>query len=259
MTEGAHAWDVAAARASQGSSFRVAMTLLPHARRTSMLALYAFCRAADDIVDGGYAETYARASLAALHEDLRAVYDGSPKFGVTRALVEPVRRHALPYDLFEEILAGMEMDLAGRMLRPSLETLEHYCYRVAGCVGLLVIGILGFRSPHVPACAVRQGHALQLTNILRDIGEDALRGRIYLPREALYASGINDCPPELLLAHPGLAQARALIVELAQAHYDAAAHMPKEWSLMCAHLMRHAYLRKFTTLRRSIPAVAVPA
>lgn len=163
----------------QGSrSFHAATRMLPRAVRRDILPIYAFCRVADDAVDG------VRGSLATvevLRRRLDAIYAGAPHADpVDRALARVVRRHVLPRSVFDALLEGFEWEFAGRELETEADV-RAYAARVAGSVGVLVSFVMGRRDPVTLSRACDLGIAMQLTNIARDVGEDARRGRIYLP------------------------------------------------------------------------------
>ena len=164
------------------SNLALAFMLLPKARRDAMSALYAFCREVDDVADDeSIPATERRHRLAGWRDDVRrACGKESPQFPVNRELQPVIHRHHLPFDLFDELLRGVEMDLDIKRYE-KYEQLERYCYRVASVVGLLSIEIFGYQNPACRDYAVHLGKALQLTNILRDVRADAGRGRIYLP------------------------------------------------------------------------------
>lgn len=166
-----------------GSSFLAAFRLLPAEQRAALDAVYAFCRFLDDVADDG-TRPDPSVLLAHWRAELEAAFAGTPRHPIGIALADAVRRFALPREPFEELIAGVEMDLVRRRYATFGE-LERYCYRVASTVGLVCIGIFGCRTPDAEAYAVDLGIAFQLTNILRDVGEDARRGRIYLPLEDL--------------------------------------------------------------------------
>jgi phytoene synthase len=172
-----------------------AFRLLPADRRRALSAVYAFCRAADDIADDGPREP-ARL-LAAWRDELDRVYAGRPHHPIGIALADTVTRFAIPREHFEAVIGGVEMDLTRDRYERWEGDLAEYCYRVAGAVGLVCIDVFGYADASARAYAVNLGLALQLTNILRDVGEDARRGRIYLPREDLRRFG---CPEEDVLA-----------------------------------------------------------
>jgi phytoene synthase len=170
-------------------TFFAASRLLPHRVRASSIALYAFCRVADDLVDdGGMALDEA---LATLSHRLDRIYDGLPLNHVEdRALAVVVQRHQLPRALLDALLDGFAWDAQGRRY-DTLEDLHDYGARVAGSVGAMMCWIMGVRSPHALARACELGVAMQLTNIARDVGEDARNGRLYLPRQWMEQAGIE--------------------------------------------------------------------
>jgi 15-cis-phytoene synthase len=168
------------------SNLALAFVLLPTAKRAGMSALYAFCREVDDIADDdSLPVAERRAGLAAWRRDLDHAYSvGTPDLPVMRELKPVIAAYRLPRSLFEELLAGVEMDLDVQRYA-NYAALDQYCYRVASVVGLLSIEIFGYRDPACRDYAIALGKALQLTNILRDVHADARRGRIYLPLEEL--------------------------------------------------------------------------
>jgi presqualene diphosphate synthase len=175
-----------------GTSFYWAMRLLPSDRRHGMYAVYAFCREVDDIADElDTPPEEKKRALAVWHDELDALYAGRPQHLVARALSEPVARYALRRQDFHAVIDGMEMDAAADIRAPDLATLDLYCGRVAGAVGHLSVHVFGDSGADAHAVADALGRALQLTNILRDIDEDAQRGRLYLPREILERHGIR--------------------------------------------------------------------
>jgi len=179
-----------------GSNFYYSFLFLPRARREAMDTVYAFCREVDSAVDDAPAGSDPRGTLQQWRRELAAAYDGSPTFPVTISLAEHARRLEIPRDFFEELLAGVEMDLTTTRYA-TFEELYRYCYRVASVVGLICLKIFGTTSPLAQDYAVNLGVAFQLTNILRDLGADAGRGRIYLPQEDFARFGYRE---EALLA-----------------------------------------------------------
>ena len=175
------------------SNLALAFVLLPPRKRAAMSALYAFCREVDDVADEDSVPlAKRREQLGEWREDIRkACEGGAPEFQVNRELQPFIIEHKLPFHLFAELVKGVEMDLdQDRYADPS--ALEGYCYRVASVVGLLSIEIFGYTDPRCREYADALGKALQLTNILRDIGEDAARGRIYVPRSELSRFGVTE-------------------------------------------------------------------
>jgi phytoene synthase len=176
------------------SNFYYAFRLLPSMRREALYAVYAFCRFVDDIADDAGKREPA-ALLARWREEVARVYDGTPEHPISRALADSVQRLPLRREHFLDLIRGVEMDLSRRRYE-TFEELYEYCYLVASTVGLLCIEIFGYQNPSARDYAVDLGVAFQLTNILRDVMEDAQRGRIYLPLEDLRQL---DCTEQDLL------------------------------------------------------------
>jgi phytoene synthase len=176
--------------AKSGSSFYYSFRLLPPERRRAITALYAFCREVDDVVDEVHDPGVARAKLAWWRTEVAAVYEGAPQHPVAQALVPVVRAYRLPREHFDAVIDGMAMDLAQQRYADFAD-LERYCHRVAGVVGLMSAEIFGYQAPSTARFARDLGIAFQLTNIVRDVGEDARRGRIYLPQEDLARHGVS--------------------------------------------------------------------
>jgi len=176
--------------AHSGSSFYYSFLFLPEARRRAITALYAFCREVDDVVDECSDADVARTKLAWWRTEITSAYRGQPRHPVTRALSEVAGRYKLQEQHLQEIIDGMEMDLQYNRY-PDFETLKVYCYRVASVVGLLSAEIFGYQDPRTLQYAADLGMAFQLTNIIRDVGEDARRGRIYLPLDELQQHGVS--------------------------------------------------------------------
>jgi phytoene synthase len=199
-----------------GSSFYWGMRLLPPEKRSAVYAVYAWCRLCDDAVDESQgAEARARLDAA---QDLLAVAFGEhwrhAEHPVAKALGDAVRRFRLPAEPFWELVDGMRMDLVPAVYE-TFADVRSYCEKVAGTVGRLLVEIFGYRDPAAGALAVDMGIALQLTNILRDLREDLARGRLYLPRQDLKATGL--APEELGSLNPGPAFDRLMALELARA------------------------------------------
>lgn len=210
---------VAAIVARSGSAFTLGMRLLPADRRRALHAVYAFCRIVDDIADGPAPAAEKLAGLAAWRAELDGVYAGRPRHPVAVALAEAAAAHHLDRQLFEEVLDGMEADARGRMVAPDLADLQRYCRQVAGAVGLLSTAIFGARDAASRDFALALGDALQITNILCDLEEDAGLGRLYLPREMLEAAGIRAREPAAVLADPALGRVTAAMADWAEARY----------------------------------------
>jgi phytoene synthase len=227
------------------SNLALAFVLLPPARRRAMAALYAFCREVDDVADDtALPPAERRRALAAWREDLRRALAGHPpRLPVLRELQPHLVTYQLPFELFDEILAGCEMDLEHTRY-PDWPELDLYCHRVAAAVGLLSIRIFGCRHPRSADYAEALGRAFQLTNILRDVHEDAARGRIYLPQTELARHGVTEAE---ILAGRYSARFRALaesVAARAREHYArAAALLPADdrRALIAAELMGAVY------------------
>lgn len=224
------------------SSFYYAFILLPPERRRALHAVYAFCRFVDDIADDEAIREPAQL-LRRWREELDRVYSGVPTRALSRALADSARRFSIPRNLFEEIIAGVEMDLT-RKRYATFEELRPYCYRVASALGLICIEIFSYRNPSAKIYAENLGLALQLTNILRDVREDAERGRIYLPLEDLARFGVSE--DEILrgVYSPNFVALMAFEAKRAQSLYAAArrALAPEDRStLLTAEAMRLIY------------------
>ncbi len=170
--------------AASGSSFYYSFLFLPPPRRRAITALYAYCREIDDVVDEGHDLQVAATKLAWWRQEVERLYAGSPQHPVTQALLPVIKDFNLPREQLLEIIDGMEMDLQQTRYL-DFKSLSLYCYRVASVVGLLAAEIFGFEDRRTQRYAHDLGTAFQLTNIIRDVGEDARRGRVYLPIDEL--------------------------------------------------------------------------
>jgi phytoene synthase len=175
--------------AASGSSFYYAFLFLPPERRRAITALYAFCREVDDVVDECADAQLARAKLAWWRGEVGNLFGGRPQHPVTRALAPALGPYGITAEGLNEVIAGMEMDLTYTRYA-DFAGLELYCHRVAGAVGVLAAGIFGYTNPRTLEYAKRLGTAFQLTNIIRDVGDDARRNRIYIPMDELRAFGV---------------------------------------------------------------------
>jgi phytoene synthase len=195
------------------SNLALAFILLPKLKRDAMSALYAFCREVDDVADEETVPTgKRRVQLSEWRADVkRACENQPPRFAVNRELQPVIKQFHLPFELFDELIKGCEMDLDTKRYE-NFEQLELYCHRVASVVGLLSIEIFGHQNPATRDYAVYLGKALQLTNILRDVKNDAARGRIYLPQTELEKFNVGE---NEILASKYTANYRALAVSVA--------------------------------------------
>ena len=236
------------------SNLALAFVLLPKAKRDAMAVLYAFCREVDDVADEDAVPTEIRRTrLEEWRQDLRlACTDGAPKFAVNRELQPVIRQYGLPFQLFDELIQGCEMDL-DTLVYEDFGQLELYCHRVASVVGLLSIEIFGYRNPACRDYALHLGKALQLTNILRDVRADAERGRIYLPQLELKRFGVT---PEEILHHQYSERYQALagsVAERARHFYKLARRtLPAEdrGNMVAAELMGSVYWQLLLKLER---------
>jgi squalene synthase HpnD len=245
------------------SNFYLAMRILPQEQREVMYGLYAFCRAVDDIADdrvGSRAER--RAELDRWREDVAALYVGRAPARLAH-LADPVCRFALEQADFLAIIDGMQMDVDEDIRAPDLAKLDLYCDRVASAVGRLSARIFGVPRDLGPQLAHHLGRALQLTNILRDVDEDAEIGRLYLPREKLIAAGITATDPHIVLASPALESVCEFVVSEAERHFAAAnaiiAKAPRATTI-APRLMRDVYkliLQKLNARGWSAPRARV--
>jgi phytoene synthase len=237
-----------------GTSFYWAMRLLPGDRRNGMYAIYAFCREVDDIADGERPVEHKIAALNAWREEIDAVYAGHPRYLVARALSEPVSSYHLRRDDFVAVIDGMEMDAREAIRAPDLVMLDLYCARVASAVGHLSVHIFGDPSDAAHAVAESLGRALQLTNILRDLDEDAGRGRLYLPREVLDRHGIRGTYPKAVLRHPALSAVCREVAAIAEEHFQSSVRAMESCSrraMRPAAVMAAIYHATLSALLRS--------
>lgn len=219
-----------------------------------MTALYALCREVDDVADDeAVAEGERRRQLAAWRADLRLASEGgAPEFAVNRELQPAIEQYRLPFDLFDELIQGVEMDLDLKRY-PDYAGLDLYCHRVASVVGLLSIEVFGYTQPRCRDYAVALGKALQLTNILRDVDQDGQRGRIYLPLSELER---YEVPESDILEHRYSDRYRQLAASVAQratAFYrEARALLPREdrRTMVAAEMMGAVYWHLLLKLER---------
>jgi phytoene synthase len=176
--------------AASGSSFYYSFLYLPRERRRAITALYAFCREVDDVVDESVDTQLAATKLAWWRQEVGLLFAGKPQHPVSRALQPALEAYGITAARRNEIIDGMEMDLTQTRYL-DFAALERYCYHVAGVVGMLAAGIFGYQDPRTLDYARRLGTAFQLTNIIRDVGEDARKNRIYLPIADLQRFGVS--------------------------------------------------------------------
>lgn len=205
-----------------GTSFYRGMRILPPDRRMAMYAIYAFCRIVDDIADDPAPFDTILPRLNDWRRRVERLYTSHADGAVERVLLRAIAAYGLRQQDFEAVIDGMQMDAETVIVAPDLATLDLYCDRVAAAVGRLSVRAFGDGSPEADRVAWYLGRALQLTNILRDVHEDAGRDRLYLPREWLHAAGV-PIDPHQALAHPALASVCARVAAVAHQHFDDAA------------------------------------
>ena len=207
--------------AASGSSFYYSFLFLPPQRRRAITALYAFCREVDDVVDEGLDPQVAAAKLAWWRGEVAALFAGEPRHPVARALAPHRDAFGLSAARLNEIIDGMEMDLRqSRYL--DWQGLETYCYRVASVVGLLAAGIFGYRDPRTLEYAKHLGIGVLLTNIIRDVGEDARKNRVYLPVADLSRFGVPAADILQARETPAFRELMAFQAERARGYYEKA-------------------------------------
>ena len=207
--------------ASSGSSFYYSFLFLPAERRRAITALYAFCREVDDVVDEGIDPQVAGAKLAWWRGEVANLFAGRPQHPVTCALEPHREKYGLSAARLNEIIDGMEMDLQQTRYL-DWKGLEAYCYRVAGVVGLLAASIFGYRDARTLDYAKNLGIAFQLTNIIRDVGEDARKNRVYLPVEDLQHFGVPAADILQARETPAFRELMQFEAERARSYYAAA-------------------------------------
>ncbi len=213
--------------AQSGSSFYYSFLFLPRDRREAIIALYAFCREVDDVVDECADGSIAAAKLNWWRSEIDNLFAGTPQHPVTQALAPVVERFGLPREHFLEVIDGMQMDLDYNSY-PDFKTLSLYCHRVASMVGLMSIEIFGYEDRQTRKYAHDLGMAFQLTNIVRDVREDATRGRVYIPLDELSAHGVSVQDVLALKPSPGFTELMKVQGRRAREYYDRAfEHLPE--------------------------------
>jgi len=215
---------IAALVKKASSSFYWAMRILAKPKREAIFSVYAFCRAVDDVADGPIKLEVKHTALASWRKQINTLFDPAaetgPKFTIVQALKQPVHDFNLRQEDFLAVIDGMQMDADGPIIAPSREKLDLYCDRVAAAVGRLCVSIFGEPGDKGLKVAHHQGRALQLTNILRDVAEDASEGRLYLPREYLQQHQISFTDPETVMQQPGFVALWRQLAQEAEQEYD---------------------------------------
>src|SRR5712691_4666584 len=219
------------------------MRILPRAQRDAMFEVYSFCRQVDDIADSRGPRDQRRRELDHWRADIDAIYAGAPPARV-QGLAQAVCEFGLKREDLHAVIDGMEKDVVADIRAPDEATLDAYCNRVASAVGRLSVRVFGMEQQDGIALAHHLGRALQLTNILRDLDEDAAFGRLYLPAEALRAAGIATTEPAAVLASPALGKVCAHVAERARAYFAEAdtimAQSPRR-AVRAPRIMAEAY------------------
>jgi phytoene synthase len=235
------------------SNFYYAFLFLAREKRQALYAVYAFCRSVDDVADGNISAGDKPMLLDAWRRELDRCYEGKPQHPITVKLAQSLRQFPIPKEHFEELIAGVEMDLTHARY-PTFRELYEYCYRVAGVVGLMCIEIFGYHNPKAKDYAVNLGVALQLTNIIRDLKGDAERGRIYLPQDELARFGYRE--EELLggAYTPAFDALMCFAGHRARRYFQHAQHLLAEEdrrSLVAAEIMGAIYYRLLEAIEAS--------
>ncbi len=246
--------------ANSGSSFYYAFLFLPRSRRKAMSAIYALCHEVDTTVDHPPCGADPHDQLAQWRREIDAMYRGTPRHPITVDLADHVSRLAIPQEYFQELMNGMDMDVTIRRYA-TFEDVSLYCYRVASVVGLICLHVFGATDPRARDYATHLGMAFQLTNIMRDIGADAARNRIYIPQEDLAAFDYSEqqlmdatySPQFIRLMEFQAARAREYY-QKAQAVYDALPCTTRR-ALLSAEIMRTIYFNLFARIERARFAV----
>ena len=245
-----------------GSSFFYAMRRLPEEKRQAMYAIYAFCREVDDIADEPGELDYKRNELIIWRDRIECLYAGQPSHLITKALLGPVEIYGLLKDDFIAIIDGMEIDAEGAVRIATIEELELYCDQVASAVGRLSVRVFGVPEELGIKLAFSQGQALQLTNILRDVHEDAGLNRIYLPQNLLMSHGIKMDDLDAVIAHPALADVCEVLSRIAKQRYREVRVLIKQCdrdSVRPAIMMMEVYSQIFQKLtKRGWTKLATP-
>ena len=206
---------------ASGSSFYAAMRILPRSQRQAMFQIYSFCRQVDDIADSDGPRDERLAALQQWRDDIDALYQGRPPARL-KDYMASVKTFGLKREDFLAIIDGMEMDVPQEIRAPDMATLDLYCDRVASAVGRLSVHVFGLPEEDGILLAHHLGRALQLTNILRDLDEDAALGRLYLPREALMLAGITGDDPNRVIADRALPKVCLSLAQRAKVHFEKA-------------------------------------
>ena len=264
---------VAAHVRQSGTSFYWPMKLQHSSQRQALYAIYAYCRVLDDIADRPGPKEKKQHDLKSWREDIRKIYarddsESAKSDFLVPALADIIWRFDLPKAPFDALIDGMEADINGPIVAPGWSTLQGYCGQVAGSVGELCLTVWNWRGPQAEEFARATGEALQLTNILRDLSEDAANGRLYLPAEALQSAGIQSQSPQDVLSHPNISEACTYVVKRVEDCYQNAISIwhqshPKDarpaWMMLCLYralflkVVRNGFGPDRRRIRLSVP------
>lgn len=235
-----------------GTSFFWAMRFLPRDKRRAMYAVYAFCREVDDIADGPGSPKHKQEALTRWREEVSRLFAGNPRYPTARALLPAIELFGLRQIDFEAVIDGMAMDAQEPIRLPTMDALLLYCDRVACAVGRLCVHIFGEPGGDGMATAKHLGLALQLTNILRDIEEDAARNRIYLPADLLGKHGVATTSAAEMCRNPRLREVCSELALLAEEHFRqarAAIGRCSRRNMRPAIIMMEVYHRKLMRMQ----------
>jgi len=245
--------DITSIVRKSGSSFYWAMRILPPQKRNAMFAIYAFCREVDDIADGEDDPDTKRAKLKHWRHEIDSLYEGNPNNSITRALADPIATYKLTKADFEAVIDGMEMDAVDTLHLQDMAELELYCDRVACAVGRLSNAVFGLSGNQGDRLAKSLGEALQLTNILRDIYEDADRDHVYLPADLLARHGIVGASVNEVIEHPKIVKVCIELARQAEENYQTASSIINQCDkklIQPAIIMMKSYHRLLILLER---------
>ena len=250
MTAAPDAPMTAAEQRASGSSFYLAMRIMPKPQREAMFEIYSFCRRVDDVADDGGPRDTRLAQLQTWRADIASLYGGTPPTHLS-GLARAVRAFDLQREDFLAVIDGMEMDVVADIRAPDFATFDLYCDRVASAVGRLSVRVFGMPREPGLALAHHLGRALQMTNILRDLDEDAAIGRLYLPREALGEAGIAGDDPATVIASPAIDKACTVVAARALHHFAEAVAIMDDSdrrSVRAPRIMATAYRMMFDSM-----------
>lgn len=236
------------------SNYYWAMRLQSQERRESIFSIYAFCRVIDDLIDGPTPKDLKQKSLDKWRQRINLLYEGKSDHPLTLSLGISIEKYDLPKQNFEDFLDGMQMDLDDLMRAPFQSILEHYCWRTAGSIGELCLKVFDVKHKQSRDLARELGKAMQITNILRDLDEDAKRDRLYIPHEDLDAVGISFLDPQQVLQHPHIMHARNQLAYRAEQAFQTSENLIKDFPyrpMRPVWIMMSIYHRLLSKMQKS--------